>query len=113
MITLICGGRDYNGDMSCLEHLPKRPTVIIEGGAKGADRLARFYGVQNGIHVATVNAQWDTYGKAAGHKRNAAMLALKPDYCVAFPGGRGTQSMVDMCKKHGVPVWEPYPHTKK
>jgi hypothetical protein len=111
MNVLVCGGRDYNEieDINtALNMLPTTPSIIIQGGAKGADNWAAVWAMHKGVHVAEVKALWEYYGKSAGFKRNSAMLLLKPDYCVAFPGGRGTQSMVDLCKLNGVTVWQPY-----
>lgn len=110
---LICGGRDFTdeamfgnaiGDLIRLRGLPSK---IIEGGAKGADRMARTWAGQKAIEVKTEEADWNKYGKAAGHIRNQAMLdKYKPDFVVAFPGGKGTASMIDKARKAGIDVAE-------
>lgn len=107
-IVLICGGRDYSDAAYLQEFLSnlhaRRPfLMVIEGGAYGADRLARQWAIANNIHVATVNALWKN-GKRAGHDRNAAMLRLKPDAVIAFSGGRGTADMVSKAQAAGVRV---------
>lgn len=111
MIVLVCGGRDY-ADYErlslALDNLPHRPAIIVQGGARGADTLAGRWAREHNIHCAEVQAMWDAFGKGAGGKRNAAMLDLKPDYCVALPGGTGTEDMVHRCEQAGVPVWRPY-----
>lgn len=109
MILLVCGGRDFNNyDLlnNVLSQLENDIQIIINGGARGADRMADNWAKSRGIHSATVSALWDYYNKAAGPKRNSAMLLLKPTHCVAFPGGRGTGDMINQCKQQGVPVWE-------
>lgn len=106
MRVLVCGGRDFFGSVDCLSLIPI--TILIHGGAKGADMLADQWAKSRGIHRARVDALWDIYGKAAGYRRNAAMLLLQPEYCVAFPGGSGTAMMVKLCKDNNVEVWEPY-----
>ena len=111
MITLVCGGRGYaNYDLvsEALYKLPFVPSIVIQGGAKGADSLAFRWARENGIHSATVATIWDLFGLSAGNKRNSAMLILQPGYCVAFPGGGGTQDMVKQCEAAGVVVWRPY-----
>lgn len=111
MKLLVCGGRDYKDVVAfedAMARLPFTPSVVIEGGAKGADSLARAWAAERGIHFATVPALWEFYAKAAGGNRNTAMLIFQPDYCVAFPGGTGTADMVDKCLEAGVPVWAPY-----
>ena len=106
MRVLVTGGRDYLGDVSCLEMIDI--SILIHGGAKGADMRAAIWANENDIHTASVKALWDSFGKAAGYERNSAMLLLQPEYCVAFPGGRGTNMMVNLCNKNQIPVWKPY-----
>lgn len=109
MNALICGGRDfsdYGMVHTMLSQLPFDIDIIIQGGAKGADALAKRYAKSESIHCAEVPALWDDYGKNAGWMRNEAMLLLKVDYCVAFPGGKGTTDMVNKCKAKGIPVWD-------
>ena len=107
MRVLVTGGRDYIGDVTCLSMIDI--DILIHGEAKGADSRAAAYCQLNGIHTAGVPALWDFYNKPAGYKRNSAMLLLLPDYCVAFPGGKGTEMMVKLCEKNNIPVWKPYP----
>lgn len=93
--AIICGGRDYceiEELMHALDAL--RPTFVIEGGARGADRLARVWAQVRGVPYKTVDADWNRLGKAAGHERNGRMLLEKPDRVIAFRGGKGTQNMV-------------------
>ena len=75
--------------------------VIIEGGALGADTLAYNWAKENHVDSYRVRAKWDDQGKAAGHIRNGRMLEVLglPDMVVAFPGGRGTASMVDIVEQ--------------
>lgn len=104
-VVLVCGGREYSDRTQIHQILKSLPiNILIQGGARGADHLAKEWAESNGIHTATVNALWNFYGKSAGYKRNAAMLLLKPTLCVAFPGGRGTAMMVVLCKQHEIPV---------
>ena len=111
MKVLICGGRDFN-DYSALSSamklLPFDVSMVIQGGARGADSLAKKWAISNGIHYVEVPALWDSFNKKAGSLRNAAMLSLDPGYCIALPGGFGTMDMVHKCIKAGVQVWEPY-----
>lgn len=106
MRVLVCGGRDYQGDVTCLDQI--NVSILIHGAARGADIRAAEYIMSKGIHAAGIPALWDHYSKSAGYKRNAAMLLLLPEYCVAFPGGSGTKMMVDLCHKINIPVWRPY-----
>lgn len=113
MIVLVCGGRDittmyYPRLFNTLDDIHRRSIidVIIHGGARGADEMSGEWALDNDVHVAVVEAQWKSFGKSAGHRRNAAMASLNPDLCVALPGGKGTASMVAICKRKGIEVLE-------
>lgn len=108
---LVCGGRSFSDlnkvfEILDLIHSRRNIAVIIEGGAHGADAMARLWAESRGVHLCTVKALWERYGKAAGPKRNAAMLALGPTGVVAFAGGRGTADMVKQARAACVPVKE-------
>lgn len=103
---IVTGGRDYTGDVTCLNQLDFK--MLIHGDAKGADRLCAKWAQSMGIHCAGVPALWDYYFKGAGFQRNTSMLILQPEYCVAFPGGKGTEMMVRLCENNNIPVWKPY-----
>lgn len=110
MKILVTGGRDFKDKDLLYKALDsvkakKGISLLIQGGAKGADSLAKQWCIERGVHSCQVDALWDSFGKAAGHRRNATMLMLSPDGCVAFKGGRGTEGMIDMCEKKGVVVW--------
>lgn len=89
--VIITGSRnwtDYKALFSALdlEHQREPITLLVEGGADGADDLGRRWAVKNNIPVVTVPADWKTHGKSAGPKRNIAMLVQYPEArVVAFP----------------------------
>jgi hypothetical protein len=73
---------------------------VIEGGALGADRLAREWAEGMAIRVETFDADWMAHGPAAGPMRNRRMLEEgRPDMLVAFPGGAGTADMVRQARR--------------
>lgn len=111
MKLLVCGGRDFEDDIFMYEELnlfkmAYGVDILIEGGAPGADRIARDWAHWHGIHVATVEALWHLYpkgkGNPAGPKRNVAMMYLQPDYVIAFAGNNGTAHMISLCKAQNV-----------
>lgn len=112
MRILVCGGRDYKDTHRLVEVLTLLHEVtpietIIEGGARGADRLARNYAQLMDIPVETYDAEWDKYGKRAGPIRNRRMIDEgKPTLVVAFPGGSGTRNMVEQATKAGIRVMD-------
>ncbi len=90
--------------------LQKYPCLtIIEGGALGADRLARVWAESRSVPHVTYPADWKQHGKAAGRLRNRQMLRDgKPDAVIAFPGGAGTHDMITIAEAAGLPVWQPF-----
>lgn len=104
MITiLVCGGRDFD-DYSLMEntltqiHKQLGISQLIHGDARGADRLSGAWASKNGIAVTAVPADWNKFGKSAGFRRNETMARMSPDLVVAFPGGKGTEHMINLCK---------------
>jgi ABC-type Fe3+-hydroxamate transport system substrate-binding protein len=83
---------------------------IIDGDAKGADRLAGKWAVKNDfkrLAFPITSADWKRLGKGAGHIRNKQMIDEgKPTLVIAFPGGTGTKDMVAQAKEAGIPVYE-------
>jgi predicted Rossmann-fold nucleotide-binding protein len=112
MRLLVCGGRDYADARAVdavlgtvLRHCGI--TVLIQGGADGADRLACDWARAHGIEVLTFPANWQEHGRAAGPRRNRQMLKeVRPHGVVAFPGGRGTADMVRQARAAGLKVWQ-------
>jgi hypothetical protein len=110
MKVLVCGGRHYgnvshvSGMLSKLHRLHGL-RAVIQGGANGADRIARIWAEHNHVDWITFEADWAKHGRAAGPKRNQEMLdESKPDLVLAFPGGRGTADMIRRAREAGVAV---------
>lgn len=115
MRVLVCGGRDYKDrevlfrTLSNIDAYEYHIDTIIEGGARGADMLAREWAIENRRGYITVEADWDRFGRQAGPVRNQQMLVqTRPELVVAFPGGKGTADMVERAKKAGLEVIEAY-----
>lgn len=109
MKLLVCGGRkykDYKTLCKVLDNLHKeRPiTLLIQGEALGADKLAKSWAVSRGIPTTNeFHAKWKEFGNAAGPIRNREMLDKgKPDAILAFEGGSGTADMVSAANAAGV-----------
>ena len=78
---------------------------MVQGGARGADRLARECAEALGVYCAEVPAYWKSQGRSAGPRRNAAMLLLNPDVVYAYSlGGAGTADMVRRAEAAGIRV---------
>jgi predicted Rossmann-fold nucleotide-binding protein len=116
MKVIVCGGRRFdqrralNQALATL-HADHKISLVVTGGASGADHLAKLWAQHERVAVCEFPANWQFEGRVAGPKRNAAMLRLaQPDLVVAFPGGAGTESMMRQARAVGVPVVEPLTH---
>lgn len=85
--------------------------VVVHGKARGGDMMAHRWAQtafwwDPRIHPEDHPADWERYGKAAGHIRNQEMVDTGVDRCLGFPLGRspGTRGCMKIAKKAGVPV---------
>jgi len=111
--VVIAGCRDYENYEEakkyidiCLSDIRKEnEIVIVSGCARGADALGERYAKENGFKVEKYPADWKTYGRSAGPKRNEEMAKIS-DYVICFWDGksRGTKSMLEYAKKYNKPL---------
>jgi hypothetical protein len=110
--ALVCGGRDYNDRdavYAALDHLhaEHRFSMLIAGGARGADALAYEWATARGVPNEVYMADW-ALGPKAGPIRNQRMLDDgKPSLVIAFPGGKGTAGMMAIARRAGVRIIQP------
>ena len=111
MRILVCGGREWTDGGWILRVLAQhdKNTVVIEGDARGADRLAGLAADQLGFAKEVYPANWAEHGKRAGYLRNTQMLVEgKPDLVYAFHSNiatsKGTAMMVRIAAEAGVKV---------
>jgi hypothetical protein len=96
---IICGSRDFSPLTLVDEYVDNLPesAIVIVGGARGPDKRAEIRARERGLQVEVFEADWKTYGKAAGFKRNMEMLYANPTWVTAFwdKRSRGTKMMID------------------
>jgi predicted Rossmann-fold nucleotide-binding protein len=109
--VLVCGGRIFSDKdkvysvLNLINKIFDNDIIIIQGGATGADSLAKEWAADNCVICITENVNWDLYGKKAGPIRNQLMLDKhKPDIVIAFPGGNGTADMINRSIKNNFKV---------
>lgn len=109
MIVLVTGGRDFEDRRALFEFLdalrPEIDAVVHGDHWSGADLFAKLWCRTRSVEERPYPAKWKEFGKRAGMIRNAEMLKKeRVDLCVACPGGRGTNDMVERCEKAGIEV---------
>ena len=109
MKIIVCGGREYSNYDFLKEKLDAlyqeyNFTTLVQGGARGADRLARRWAIENNIPYEQYDADWKRFNMAAGPIRNDEMLNESgATLVVAFPGNSGTWDMIKRARnKEGV-----------
>ncbi len=104
---IVTGGRDFTNSAYIRLVLDTlEPDIIVQGGARGTDRIAAEWAFDHDKEIITILANWKEHGKSAGPRRNADMLIAHPDikYVLMFPGGRVTGHMCDIAHKKGYTV---------
>lgn len=103
MKAAIIGSRtfdDYNLVCETLSEYENQITLMVSGGAKGADKLGEKWAKEKNKEVLIFHPDWDKYGKSAGFRRNKDIIE-NSDIVFAFWDGqsKGTQSSINLSKK--------------
>ena len=103
------GSREWHDEGIIYRVLSKLPkdTILVNGYAPGADRIADSLGRKLGFDVRPYPADWDSLGPAAGPVRNAEMLTkehpdpqgIHIDKGFGFSTGRKNKGTHDMSEK--------------
>lgn len=109
--VIIAGGQyfeDYNTLKAYADRMLSNITdeiQIVSGCASGADALGERYAQEKGYSLKRFPADWNSYGRSAGPKRNRQM-AQYADALIAFWDGvsRGTKNMIDEATSAGLLV---------
>ena len=103
----VVGSRDFT-DYDYMKSILRWYDIkcIISGGARGADKLAERYAIDNGIKYKEFPADWDKYGKRAGPLRNQEIVN-NSDEIVAFwdKSSPGTRNTINIAKQNGKPTY--------
>lgn len=127
--VIIAGPRDYNDypyfRMKCLISLSEIMTShgldfsrtehrnlveIISGHARGVDSMGERLAVELGMQLKVMPAEWSSYGKSAGPRRNGQMadyaLEVKECHLIAFISKTcvGTKNMVELAYHRNIPT---------
>ena len=113
-VVLFTGSRHLDDDRTkqmvydiLWEYDPDK-VIIRHGNARGLDRIVDEQARLLSFEVQAFEAEWDEYGRAAGHIRNKQMLETEPIPVLvhAFPHphlpSKGTWDCVSQAGAHGI-----------
>ena len=119
MRVLVCGGRDGQDEDYIDKTLDRLLAArgpferVIHGDARGVDKFAGKWARDHGVLEWDFLPEWHRVEHTDGESRNARMLAEgAPDIVIAFPGGTGTENMIELAKAAGIEVVEIPPSPK-
>lgn len=113
-IVLVTGDRDWddeNAVKAFVETLNPYTDIVIEGHARGADKITFDECIYKGVPTLAVPALWNLQGRAAGPLRNRKMVQIigTPDVCVYFhndlESSKGTKHMVNTARSMDILVY--------
>ena len=109
--VLVTGSRAWDDQQAIFDALAEynygAVTLVSGGCLLGADLIAERIAADLGWTVERHPADWfGGYGRAAGFVRNAKMVKLGADVCLAFikDGSRGATHCAGLAEKAGIPV---------
>lgn len=107
---LITGSRDWVDEIVLMQAIsdvaiPPSDWTLVSGACPtGADWMAESFADGLGMAVERHPANWDRHGKRAGFLRNAEMVELGADTCLAFIRGesKGASMTASLAEKSGI-----------
>lgn len=108
--VLVTGSRAWRGHgiiHAALDELrTAHPDMALVHGAcaQGADAIADRWALMHGVTTERHPAEWRRYGRSAGFRRNAEMVTLGADVCLAFirAGSSGATHTADLAEAAGI-----------
>lgn len=79
---------------------------LVSGGARGVDSMAEQVAQDFAVPITVHKADWKRYGRAAGHRRNALIVADADEMLAFYAGAEtpGTASAIRLAREKGIPV---------
>lgn len=103
MVLGIAGSRSLDLPLPD-ELMPPYIDRIISGGAKGIDRCARNYALENRIGILEILPEYELYGRRAPLLRNDWIIKLCDMMYIFWDGkSRGSHYVIKKCIETGKP----------
>lgn len=109
--VLVTGSRTWTDTDTIVSQLVQHwydgSAILVSGGCPmGADRIAETVWSSWGGAIERHPADWARFGRSAGFKRNAEMVAAGADVCLAFIQDRsaGASHTARLAEKAGIPT---------
>lgn len=114
MKVIIAGSRNvtsYETVRQAIEQSGFHVTRVISGAARGVDQLGERWAKEHALPLLRMPAEWNTYGRSAGYRRNQEMAGVA-DALIAIWDGQspGTRHMIDTARRRGLRVFVFVPH---
>ena len=110
--TIIAGSRsatNYEDLINAVSNLDWEISTVISGTARGADKLGEKYAKRELIDLERYPADWDIFGKQAGHIRNEEMAEVADAVILLWDGvSPGTKNMLKLAKKYKLRICVKY-----
>ena len=110
MKVIIAGSRDIDADWRTVEQAVYNTdwviTEVVSGAARGIDTYGEQWAVIHKIPIKRFPADWDNYGKRAGHMRNYDMAKYADALIAVWDGkSKGTLNMINNMVSADKPVY--------
>lgn len=106
MRTIIAGSRtitSYQTVCECIKDSGFTITEVVSGAARGVDKLGEMWAKENKVAIKQFPADWDKFGRKAGHIRNEEMAQYATCLIAIWDGeSPGTGSMIHYAIKYGL-----------
>ncbi len=98
--------RALKGALDALEADKGRITLVISGTAKGMDTIGESWAAWRRVPVQRIPADWGSWGRSAGPRRNGRMVAMADALVCLHDGGPGSADVMRQAREKGLVVVE-------
>lgn len=112
MKVLFTGDRNWRPEYkrtltNILRQIKERGDSVIVGDCPtGVDKFVAMWCAIMKVPCHVEKAEWDELGPVAGPRRNAVMVGMKPDICIAchsdYTNSKGTKNCTSQAIKAGI-----------